>query len=457
MFIDAKELNAGIGFITSVAGLDKKNPGILFDIGDNYVKIFYSSGERAIEHTVPAGLEDDDYRGKVVFEYQRLIDTLATSKTAGNIHVGGIEFKLTKNPDGSGKAIITIVKTVVFESESEETERVVSVNKHELSWWDETNVTTKQQGLFKPVCDNMYEENEAEIWDATEFCNMLSDVSYGDSKVCYITPAAHGAFESNTASLVYVRTKHEPKFGINLNSNIIPALTSIFKGEANVMVNVLTDPQNKPFAYIFFTEDKKTSVYTKAGAIVRTHGTRMQNHQEMVYKDFQASFMTEVIKDSMKSAVAINAGVKGIIKFVRCEDGTVDMVVSAENSGASINNQYNLKCTSFNATKPDTDNKDEIFEFSVTLKNLLDEISHNRFGYTAFDFFIGPEDRKYLRIGFFELEDAQIARTEWFDAKRKELAELGETESSQNLVYDTEAKMESREKYIRTFVYIVTE
>lgn len=457
MFIKASDLNGAIDYISSVASLDKNNPGILFDIKDGEVTLFYSSGERAIQHTIPAGVDADEYHGKAIFEYQRLVDTLATSRTSGSIKVDDIEFKLSTNPDGSGKAVITIVKMVELAGESGDSEpRIVSVNTHDLGWWNPENVTMRAKVLLNPICEDLFDENNAEVWDASEFLTMLSDVNYGDSKIAYVNAAIHGAFESNTASLVHVKSQTEHQQNLSLNTNIIPALSTIFKQTetGNIVVNILYDDNNKPFAYIMFTEDHKTSVYMKAGAIVKLHGSRMSTYKQMKYTDYQASILTEVIKDGLKSAVSINASAKGVIKFVRTEDGTVDMVVSAENSGASINNTYNLRCTSFNSTREDDENSDSIFEFSVTLKNLYDEINHNRFGYTALDFEVGPDGRKYLRIGFFDLEDAHEYKTKFMETKAKEAQESGSDEPA---VYTKGDKMEARNFYMRTFVYIMTE
>lgn len=452
MFINAEKLNEAMGFVTSIANLDKTPPGIMFNIKDDSIVVIYSTGDRAIQHEIPAAVAEDEIHGSVIFDYQRLADTLLGSKASGIIKVNDVEFKLDKKPDGSGIANIKIVKAIDIPGNEgeEDTSRVVSVNNHELSWWSPETATLKQKALTKPVCEDIFDENGAETWDSSEFLSMLNGVNSGDAKVVYVSPNINGAFENNTNSLVYTKSKTEFKHALVMTTNIIPSLTTIFSKTDDMMVNTIEN-DGKLFACIFFTPEHKTAVYTKAGTRVQTHGVRMQQNQKIAYRDLQASFMSDVLKDILKSAVSLNSAVNGVIKFVPSDDG-VNMVITAENSGASVNNTYNVACTSFNSNIEVDENSDHIMKFTVNLKQFYDEISRNKCNYTALDFFCGP-DRTYMRIGFFDIEEAARVREQVITKKHNEMSEAGE---AVDLTLTSDEKMDMRDNYIETFIYIVT-
>lgn len=448
MFISAEHIIKAMSFVGSLASLDKNQPGIAFDIGNDSIVVNYNTNDKAIVYTIPASIGEDDIKGKVIFDYQRLIDTLNAAKPSGMIKTNDIEIKLSNKPDGSGIANIRIVKVIDNSSDGEETtSRVVSANNHQLSWWSENNATIKQKVLTKPICENLFDEENAETWDKDDLLGTLNSVNNGDAKVVYMYPSIGGAFESNTNSLVYAKSKHSPEKQIVLNTAIIPSLSTIFSDTDEIMVNNL-DNNGSAYAYIFFTPDHKISVYTKAGNKSQTHNARMKQLGKIEYRDAQASFITDVIKDILKSAVSINTAANAEITFVKSEDG-VDMVITAENSGASVNNSYNIKCTSFN-TKLDVDeNSDKIMSFSVNLKQFYDEVSKNKENYTALDFFVGP-DRTFMRVGFFDIEEANSVKNKLIEKKR---AEQGDTEA---IRLSSDDKMIMRDDYIKTFIYIVT-
>ena len=451
MFISAENIIKAMSFISSIASMDKNQPGIAFDIGDDSIVVNYSSNDKAIVYTIPADIEDSDIKGKVIFDYQRMIDTMNTAKPSGIIKTNDIEIKLSTRADGSGIADIKIVKAIETPNEDSDTNtsRIVSVNNHQLGWWNESNATIKQKVLTKPICDNMFNEDQAETWDREDFINTLNSVNYGDAKVVYMYPSIHGAFESNTNSLVYAKSNHYPEKMLILNTAIIPALSTVFNESEEIMVNTIEN-NGSTYAFIFFTPDHKASIYSKAGNKSQTHNARMKQFGGMKYQDIQASFITDVIKDILKSAVSINTAANAEIKFIRTED-EVDMVITAENSGASVNNSYNIKCTAFNTKMADDENSDKIMSFTVNLKQFYDEVSKNKENYTALDFFVGP-DRTFVRIGFFDIEDANKVRVRKLEEKKNESENPDEV--TNKLTQDD--KMEMRDEYIKTFIYIVT-
>lgn len=448
MFIDATKLSQALTRITAIASMDKTQPGILFDIGLDTIEIYYNTQSKAIKSKVPVILEDGDITGKVIFDYKRLTDTINSCKTSGNIKVENIEFKLTKNLTGVGTAIVRVVKmvdtVVINESGEPSTESmVVCTNNYELSWWNVEQISVKQKILIQPVCEDMFGEAGATLWSKDELCRVLNASITDDAKIIYMSPKYNGAFAINTNSTVYVKSNAEVNKIIQLASNSVKAITNVLAtvSSEDVMLNTIDSEDGKLFACIIFTPDKEVSVYMGAAAISQTHLVSMARYSGFDYKSFQANVMTEVIKDVLKTAVNLSASTKGKIEFVRNEDGNVEAVIKAVDTGASVSNNYKVRCASFYTTE-ENETSDKLLSVDVDLKLLLDIINNSRMEYTGLDmsFF---ESNIMLRVGFINLEKAVEAR----DAYKHTHEIEGEL--------TVEDKMSVRDSYIDTCYYVV--
>lgn len=458
MFINSDELNKAVDHISLVASMDKAQPGILFDIMDDSIEVYYNTQQKAIKKTISAVVEPDETHGKVIFDYKRFIDTISTCKSSGDIKVGDIELTLATNANmtsagGSGIATLRVVKTMEMATGPDTVEdKVVSTTSHELSWWLPNDLSTKQKILTQPACDDMFKEVDAESWDKDELCKSFADVSTGDAKVVYVTSKYEGMFAANTNSLVYVKTKTAPGRVMQLQTSCVKALIGIFNSidSDEVMVNTINGADGKLFACLFFTPDHKTSVYLAATTLISAQVSGLARYHEISYTSYQASMVNSVVKDILKSAVSLSASTKGTIKFAPAEDGGVDAVIVAENTGASVSNTYNIRCTAFNSGTPIDEHETLIFSLSTDLKLLLDIVNSNKLGYVGFDIF-KDEKRAYLRVGFFSQEDSYEVTKAMIEAK-KQVQESNGIEGP--IVLDESDKMDIRDDYISTCYYI---
>ena len=449
MFIDAKELNAALGRVGAIASLDKTQPGILFDIQEDSVSIYYNSQGKAIINTIPAVVDAEEIHGKVVFDYKKLIDTISYCKGSGRIQVDNIEFQLTRHTEQSGTAKVNVIKYMVMAERTEtgdveDVRSVVSTNTYDISWWDANNLPIKQKILNNPACDNMFNEADSSIWDTSALASVLSDTCTGDSKVVYMSPKYNGCFAINTNSTVYVRAQNVVNKIIQLQTSAAKAIISVLNSleTDTVHLNTINSDDGKLFACIIFTEDGKLSVYMGAAAMSQPHLISMGRYTGFGYKTYQANILTDVLKDTLKSAVNLNAAPNGVISFVKDTDtGEVNAIVTASDTGASVNNTYRMKCKTFNTLLADPENTDEIFHLNIDLKLVHDIVNTNKFDYTGLD--IEAEgDKVFLRISFLDLEAAKSAR------------EVYKKDHNIDGALSMADKLELRSEYVATCYYV---
>ena len=408
MFIKSTDLSNAMSYIGVIAALDKTQPGILFDIKENEVDIYYNSGSRAIITTVSAVVDaEKDILGKVVFDYKRMTDTLSCCKASGSIKIDNVEFILNRNPSGPGTAKVNVVKMIdQDDGKGGVTEAVVANNSYELAWWDESNISMSQKLLLNPACDNMFNEADAQVFEETDLNNMISEACSGDAKVVYFSPKYNGVFAVNTASNVLVKSEGKVDKIIPLQTNAAKAMISVFHSipTKEVYVNTMLDDKGRPFACLMFNMDAKISIYMAASLITGTHLTSIGRYNGMGYDTYQINLGTEILKDTLKSVVSLS-GPNGTIEFVNGESG-VEAVITAENTGASVSNTYRIRCYSFNTlgSKPET--SETWLKLPINNKLILDILANNKNELTAFD--IQEENGAYfLRIGYVDKEKAK--------------------------------------------------
>lgn len=449
MLINSNELSKALDRVSALASLDKEAPGILFDITDEAIGIYYHSSQKAIRNIIHATIEDPSEVRKVVFEYKRLTDIISYCKSSGDIKVDDIKFEFKTNPNGSGTAVITADKKMVYADNPDEPE-VVSVYKQELSWWDINNIDNRKKILARDCCPNMYDTNDATEWEVSELRRVFSEITAGDNKVVYMSPRYQGAFAVNTNSTILVKTSTEVQSVMHIPSASAKALITAFSGlpdDATLFSNIILDANDALQACIFFTANCEISVYFAAAARVKSHLTSMSRHAELKYATHQVTITTSVFKDALKAAVNLNSQPKGIIKFVE-EDGLVSAILTASNSGSSVSNEYTVMCTQYRTSisEAEMEERDNLLAMSLDLKMFLDIINTCKAEFIGFDIDCS-ESGSFLRIGFIDSEKSRDAT-----AIRKELIGIAPDES-----LSTSDVMAIRDQYIDTCYYIAVQ
>jgi hypothetical protein len=408
MFIKSQDLIKAISKISYIASLDKKQPGILLDVHNDTVDVYYNSNYKAVITTIPAVVEEGEYHGKAIFDYGKLTSVTDVCKGSGEIRVDDVEIVLNVNPDGSGIADFNVTQLITIASDDESFDRVVGSNTYKLSWWSEEKATTKQRALLQ----------SADSWSAEKLSNMLKTVTDSDARVVYVSSHYQGAFSVNTHSAVLSNTDNVFNKSFQIPSSSAKAITSILGAieSDDIFVGVIDDAEGNPFAILVFDSDKTTSVYMsiceKSGAHLRS----IQRCHEFGYDDYQFVIRTSVLQSSLKAAIGVEGGVNCKLEFVQDEDG-IECIITAVNTGSSTDNTYRITCDGFNSGIADEFDDGPIIVLNANLKIISDIVSKNKNAFTGFDIQSGENNKSYIRIGFLDLAKAGAARAAYMESK----------------------------------------
>lgn len=427
MFINSAGLNKELSRITSLAKMDKKVPGILFDIKpkDDKVEIYYQSSGKAIKTSVEAYFTDDEKQsekaisGKIIFDYKRLTDIISYCQSSGNIKVDNVEMTFTENLTGPGTCVITAVKKVDIVRGDETESRVAANYVQELSWWKVENATVQQKILSRDCCEDMFNDIGAASIDCDELCRMFKDCLAGDAKQVYLAPKFNGAFACNTNSTVFTPylAGGDNKIGkaMSVTSNLAKAIVEVFSGEpGDLYVNDFRDEAGKTTAFIVFNEAKTISIYVSAAPVNPANVSTLDKYHQMMYGTHQITVMTEVLNDVLKASMNLGSGESVDLKFNRdSEDPTrVKGLVLATNTGTSVNNSYELVCEQYRTlneiSAEEAANNLEVVKMNANVKNIFDIVNKHKGQYMALDFQT-IENSTFMRIGFLDNEVGEEA------------------------------------------------
>lgn len=476
MFIKAEDLIKATDQINVIASLDKNPAGILLDIKDDSVEMVYNSAQRAIVRKIPAFVGEDEIKGKIAFDYKRFVDTISTCKPSGILRVGDIEIKLSKNPDNSGKAILTVAKQIVkLDEEGNIIEsEIAGKNDYELAWNDFESSTLKQKVLFQPICDNIFETDGADEWDRDELSDVLKNACNGDAKTVYVTSSTNTAFAVNLASSIVTKLSGSISNGFQLSTANAKALVSVLSGvdpadDDKVMVNTIKDGTGKLFACIFFTKDENTAVYSCVNPGSKTDISTITRYNSIKFNSTILTVLTDLIKDSVKAADILSSTPDCCMTLFIDEDGNPCLGIEAENTGASVKNEYKIKCGNFDTTQELGDamsgERIGVLKFKTNLKTLLGILNANKNGFTSIDFDIDESMNKAnVRLGFFDIADAkEVSSNKAMLKKQSKYEELiASGVSEQNALVEAERfmkltieeKAELRDLYCGTYYYM---
>lgn len=227
MFVSSKDLTRAMKQISAVANMDKKKPGILFDIRDNELEIYYATRLSAISVTIDAVVGKDEFHGKAIFDYNQLADLSEAFVASGRIVLRSIEINFTINPDGRGTAHFIVNKQMkTIGADGEEVYTTMSLNTYDAGFTTEDKATMLSKILTTRPCEDMFLEAGAYSLSVAEFNSLVRRASTGDARVIYMLPSHNGVFAMNTNNLLYTRSEESIEQAANMSTVSMKAISS---------------------------------------------------------------------------------------------------------------------------------------------------------------------------------------------------------------------------------------
>lgn len=448
MRIDANEFAKAIGKVAMIAGLDKKQPGVMMYIADSSVELYYSSLQKAISIRVPAAPDEEEIGKRVVFDYKQLEDNMKNWVDSGRLSVEDLEMKFVKASGLGDKeiAVVKVTKYVNIINGDEVVKRKASNFDCKLQVASVEQLSVSQRVLAVPICEDMFPSNGADTMNIKELKEIVAVASGNDAKTLYFSANRNGLFASSTNSSVVIKADSEITKTYVLNSNMAKAMVSVFdsvKDADELLMNTIeVDGTTK--ACLFFLEDESLSVYLAVAATVNANIQSVKRFTSYPYTYFHLDIMTEPMKDMVKAASILNGGAKGKIGVYYDEvEGTYKIKCTAENSGKSISNEYSVDCSLKTTLSGVELNPKDTVGFTVDLNQFLSIINMCKTDNMCIDIARLNDENLALRIGFLEMETARAALQE-FKAEHEEGYKL-----------TVEDKMNLRDKYLVTSFYTV--
>lgn len=415
MYIESAVLANSISKIVAIASIDKSNPGILFDISDDGVEVYYNSGQKGCLDIIDNShveFEDNDIRGKVVFDYKKLVDILDSCSASKDLKVNNVRFQFTSNPNVctiSADKYMTMV--VASDDETEETvDRKVSSYSMDIAWFTTEQLTTKQKILTTKLCDDMFNDDNSTVFDVATLKSILSEMTSGDAQIIYMTRKFNGFFASNTNHVVTIPYENDVNNDMVVPSASLKALVSAlsyFSTEDIYVSSVIDEKTNNLVACLFFNESKTSSIYLTACKVSNTNLTRVKRFLDFEYNSHKVTMMTSVFANILQT-VAKNSSVDAItIDFIKRHTEDEEDAISAEikvsNTLTSSKNRYTFDVLSYWPSENlDDVESDKIFGVTISLKVLDEIIKKCKTSIISIEIGI-MDDVTLLKIGFLDL------------------------------------------------------
>lgn len=452
MIIQPSEIVKAITHINTLASIDKKPNGIAFNIKDDSIDIYYNFSDKEVLVNIPATIGEAEHKGIVVFDYKRLLDTVNSCKDTGNIKTKDVEFVLSTNPDGSGRAEVKVTKTLLQSNGEETFETTVAQNTYDLSWTAVDKLPVSQKNLSRHIYTDMFEDGGT-TWGVEVFSRMVDGVTSGggDAKIVYLSAKNNGAFVVNTGSMLFTPCEDKVDVTIPFNLVLLKSVVQVLKGTGadGFELKVVYNEERKPYACLFYLADRSLSIYTAIVGASQSHIASISRYVGTEYTSFNVNLLSEVVADSLKAVYSMNNAADCRVAIIKNDENNYDFRLSAENSGASVKNSYTIHCAGFTSREePAANENGEVYKFSVNTKLLLDVISRNRNNYIGFDFHLGESGVDVLRVGCINYEAGQKAMQE----------RLHTIKEQQNLIElpapTVEDRLAIRKEYLETCCYL---
>lgn len=393
MILNIKELTSALAKISAFASLEKAVPGVLLDVQENHVNVCYTDGRKTLIEKIGVTLGENEQPGKMIVDYKRLSDIIAVCQPSGIVYTDDVEFIV------DGNIIKVKVEKKILQHESEEDEgeyKTFSIYEQSISWVPE-NANIKVALLTRVDYGKIFAAEEEDQWGVYELKSILSKTTAERTKVTYMSPKKECAFVANLASLSCHPIGDTHSIPVVLNNTVAKALGDVLSkiNEDNVYVSVV----DKKFCNIR-TEDNTLGLSVEMVEPSAIHLNTLANYQAKEYKNYHLTFVKEILKDVVNSAQAVDKADKTVLKFT-LEDEVAYLKIQSNNSGASIKNDYSVKCVDYK----DRDSNLDKIELPISLKVLSELIAKCDTPYIGIDVDVDTNGMKCIRIAEIDLEE----------------------------------------------------
>ena len=460
-----KDITSAVSKVTELVSGEKVVPGVLLRIGNNEMSVCYTDGRKTLCEPIEVESEDGDITGDIVIDYNRLIGALSNCQPSGRIVVDYITFKFEDN-----KTIKIEAEQKCLISEDGETEeyKVMAVKQMKLNWAD-VNSNLRTSILGRVDYNSLFELTTYDVWDIEEIIDILSKTSTEKGKVIYMSPLIQKVFVANLAHVTSVpvsqlevtpldaetlrveliedgkEDEYEEKLRLMGNRLRFPAtLTTVAAKQLCGILNkvgkgikVYTHTENGFFTLV--TEDNKVGIMLDMPEGSKAQTSQFDKFSAIKYDSYQMNFVREFIADAVKSAIVSTNAEKLTFSFDRTEAGEVELIITASNSTASINDTYRVITEDCIEMLDDICNR----QMKVSLNIFNSMLSQLKSDIISMDLSILADGTACIRLADIDMD---TAREEYFGARQR----LGLTDIDPT---PEEEKVKYRVKTLRTTQY----
>ena len=405
MIVDIKQFTNALAKITAFASGEKNVPGVLLDINENFVNVCYSDGRKSVTEQIEATLDDTDLREKIVLNYQRLVEIVSVCQPSGVIHIDSLQFIF-----GDKNVIKIKVEKKIPEQKTADSDleyRTFSVFEQSISWVP-AGSELKVSILSRMNYESIFVAEEVDDWSISTFRAMLEKTSSEKGRLTYVSPKKECAFVANMAYLSCIPIEKKHSYAVIFTSAIAKAIYDIL-GKVSGQEMVHIHEVDKKFCNIF-TEDKKVGICVEMPEANKIHLDTLGRYQTKGYRNYQLTFIKEILKNVIDAAMAADKADKTVLRFGESsiDSSAIELKITSTNTGASISNDYNVLCSGY----IDVDNNIGDLQLPISLKVLSDILGKCDKDYVGIDIDVDETGSKFIRIADVDLEERSNAESE---------------------------------------------
>ena len=466
MRVLVKDITGEMSKIAELVNGDKTIPGVLLSIEETEMKVRFSDGKKAFSGTISIERNETDPIKDIVVDYTALMNILNKSQPSGIITVDWMDMDFV----GSNTINIKVQQKLLSENDTGEEEYRVLAEKNMQLTWNDVDSSLRTKILGRMDYDSIFNADSTDEWDTEELQDVLTRCGVEKSRVIYMSPKIQRVFVANLA-----HTTEVPVSSMEVSPLDIELLTTRLSEEGmeaddvEIEVSKLYDRMKFPVVistgtakqicgilnkigkgkkiYLhtkgeflsIFTGDEKNGIWFAMSEGSKAQTNQFEKYRSVEYNNYQISFIREFLVDAVKSAIASSASEKLAFSFEETEDGETEIVMTATNSNASINDTYRVICDDIIDTVGDIDKR----TFKISLKVFDDMLSQLKTTIIAMDIKVMADGSACIRLA--ELDDEKALQMYYSTRERLQLTDIDPT--------PIEEKMKYRDKTLKVSQY----